>query len=178
MTPTKTPTVLDHLYEKLDKRDAPLGPELLGEIAQQIGRLFRVEADEVAVMELSPSGKALRFVIPEKLQAVGQIPLTSTTALSARTARERRSDIINNFASSRHASVFEGVPLGRRQDEVIQKIMSVPILLGDTVIGVAQISRKGASLPEAGPDFTPKDLGELQGLSSLLRRLLTLPRAE
>ena len=176
--PTRTFTALDRLYDKLEKREAPLDSEILEEIAEHIGSVFRVQRDEVAVLELSPSGKALRFVLPEKLQAVGEIPLTSTTALAARTARERRSDIVNNFATSRHASVFEGVPLGRRQDEVIHKIMSVPVLLGDKVIGVAQISRKGASPLDAGPDFTPRDLGELQGLSTLLRRLLALPRAE
>jgi len=176
--PTRTSNVLDPLYEKLEKRDTPLDSEALTDVAEQIGRVFHVERDEVAVLELSRSGKALRFVIPEKLQAVGEIPLTSTTALAARTARERRSDIVNNFATSRHASVFEGVPLGRRQDEVIHKIMSVPVLLGDKVIGVAQISRKGATPLDAGPDFTPKDLGELQALSSLLRRFLALPRVK
>jgi hypothetical protein len=147
-------------------------------VGRELGKLFSVDIDEVAVLELAVSGKALQFVIPAKLKAVGQIPLSSTTALAARTARERRSDIVNNFANSRHASVFEGVPLGRSQNEVIHKIMSAPIVQGDKVIGVAQISRKGATPAEAGPDFTPRDLNELQAIGGSLRRFLALPRAQ
>ena len=94
----------------------------------------------------------------------------------ARAARERRADIVNNFASSRHATVFEGVPQGRRTSESIQKIMSIPILSGDDVLGVAQICRKGDSAGDAGPDFSPKDLSDLQALNALLGRFLALHR--
>jgi hypothetical protein len=121
-----------------------------------------------------PPGKWLTFVLPGKLRQVGAIPLTSTVALAARTARERRADIVNNFAAARHASVFEGVPIGRRSGQSIQKIMSAPILRGDEIIGVVQISRKAHSLADAGPDFTAKDLTELRGLNNLLGRFLQL----
>jgi len=120
------------------------------------------------------SGRTLRFVIPERLRPVGSIPLSSTTALAARTVREHRSDIVNNFPIARHATVFEGVPLGRGSGESIQKIMSAPILRGKTVVGVAQICRKGASLSDAGPDFSSRDLSELQKLNQTLDRLLAL----
>jgi hypothetical protein len=143
-------------------------------VAEEIGKLFGVQPDEVAILGLLPAGKSLEFVLPEKLRAVGTIPLTSTTALAARTARERRADVVNNFAASRHASVFEGVPLGRPEGNSIQKIMSAPILRGDKVIGVVQISRKGSSPGESGPDFTSRDLSELQGLNRLLGRVLGL----
>ena len=65
-------------------------------------------------------------MVPEKLTPVGTIPLTSTSALAARTARERKAELINNFSTARHANVFEAVPLGRDPGELIQKIMSVP----------------------------------------------------
>jgi len=174
---TRAASELERVLDQLETQEKPLPPESLEHVAQAIAAIFRVQADEVAVMELLPPGKLLGFVLPEKFRAVGTIPLTSTTALAARTARERRSDIINNFASTRHASVFEGVPLGRRQSESIQKMMSVPILRGDRVIGVAQICRKGISSTDAGPDFSTTDLTELQGLSSLLSRFLALNRS-
>jgi len=173
----KAATNLEQLLEQLETEPKPLPPESLERVAQAIAAIFRVQADEVAVLELVPPGRLLGFVLPEKFRAVGTIPLNSTTALAARTARERRSDIVNNFASSRHASVFEGVPLGRRQSESIQKMMSVPIVHGERVIGVAQISRKGTSSTDAGPDFSPSDVTELQGLSSLLSRFLALHRS-
>jgi hypothetical protein len=173
---TRTPAQLERLLDQLEQRTLPLTSPVLQQVAEELGKIFGVAQDEVAIMELARSGTALRFVVPEKLQSVGEIPLSSTTALAARTARERRADIVNNFASSRHASVFEGVPLGRAHNQVIHKIMSVPIVAGDKVIGVAQISRKGMSPVDAGPDFTAKNLKDLQGLSDLLGRFLCLER--
>jgi hypothetical protein len=173
---TRAATELERLLDRVEKRQIPIEPGWAGQVALEIGKLFRVQPDEVAVLELASRGKMLKFVLPEKLQAVGSIPLSSTTALAARTARERRADIVNNFASSRHATVFEGVPQGRRTSESIQKIMSVPILSGDEVLGVAQISRKGDSAGGAGPDFSPKDLSDLQALNALLGRFLALHR--
>jgi GAF domain len=170
-------TDLERLIDGLEKRGVSLDSKVMAAVSQEIAKLFGVAPDEVAVLELVPPGKFLRFVLPEKLQSVGTIPLTSTTALAARTARDHRADIVNNFATARHASVFEGVPLGTEKGGPIQKIMSAPILRGDQTIGVVQISRKGHSPGESGPDFSPKDLSELQGINTLLGRMLALTRA-
>jgi hypothetical protein len=165
---------LEKLLDRLEKLARPPDEEWFTHVAQEVAKVFRVQPDEVAVLELSANGHGLKFVLPEKLQPVGSIPLSSPVALAARTARERRSDIVNSFASSRHAIVFEGVPLGRRHGDSIHKIMSAPILREDKVIGVAQISRKGQSAADSGPDFTPENMKELQGLNNLLGRFLTL----
>ena len=167
---------VEKLINRIEKESASADPQSLMEVIQLLAKLFRVKEDEVAIMELVSQGRTLRFVIPEKLRQVGSIPLSSNTALAARTARERRSDILNNFSSARHASVFEGVPMGRRPGESIHKIISAPILHGDAVIGVAQICRKGSSAIDAGPDFTSRDLSELQKLNQALCRLLALCR--
>ena len=151
--------------------------QALAKVAQTLAKLFDVDPDEVAILKLDLKNKNLKFVIPEKLAAVGSIPLSSATALAARTARERRPEVVNNFSTARHASVFEGVPLGRRQGESIQKIMSAPIFEGTHVRGVVQISRKGRSASEAGPDFTQKDLRTLTSLSPALERFLNLYQA-
>jgi hypothetical protein len=165
---------VEKLIDRLEKEAAPPDNASLLEVIRHLANLFGVKEDEVAIMELVASGRTLRFIIPEKLRPVGSIPLSSNTALAARTVRERRSDIQNNFTTARHATVFEGVPLGRNSGESIQKIISAPILRGNTVIGVAQICRKGASPIDAGPDFTSRDVSELQGLNHALGRLLTL----
>jgi len=167
---------VEEVLDRLEKAAIPPDSDSLAEIVKRVAQLFRVAEDEVAIMEIARSGRTLRFIVPEKLRQVGSIPLSSNSALAARTARERRSDIINNFSASRHASVFEGVHLGRRDGEAIHKIMSVPILRGTAVIGVAQICRKGVSMTDAGPDFTPKDLTELNGLNQVLGRFLALCR--
>ena len=148
--------------------------ESLTKVAAILGALFDVKADEVAILKLVPKFKSLRFIIPEKLNPVGTIPLTSTTALASRTARECKPELVNNFSTARHANVFEAVPLGRDPSELIQKIMSAPILDGTKVHGVVQISRKAATLAQAGADFTQKDLRTLVALSPTLDRLLKL----
>jgi hypothetical protein len=146
----------------------------LDNLARALAKLFGVDKDEVAVLKVLPKYKSLKFVLPEKLTPVGTIPLTSTTALAARTARERKPELVNNFSSSRHANVFEAVPLGRDTNELIQKIMSAPIMDGTRVHGVVQISRKARTMALAGADFTQKDLRSLVSLSSVLDRFLKL----
>lgn len=163
-------SVIDELAQKGAAPDS----EALTKVARTLGTLFGVDPDEVAILSLNAKKKILKFVIPEKLAAVGTIPLSSATALAARTARDRRPEMVNNFSSSRHATVFEGVPLGRDPNEMIHKIISAPILEGTTVRGVVQISKKGRTATEAGMDFSQKDLIALTQLSPALDEFLKL----
>jgi hypothetical protein len=169
---------LGTLVSSMETSGAAPDSESLNKVTGMIASLFDVKADEVAILKLIPKFKALRFIIPEKLNPVGTIPLTSTTALASRTARERKPELANNFSTARHANVFEAVPLGRDPSEMIHKIMSAPILDGTKIHGVIQISRKAATLAEAGADFTQKDLRTLVSLSPTLDRLLKLFPAE
>jgi hypothetical protein len=169
---------LDSLVSAMESSGVAPDSDALAKVAITIAKLFGVDTDEVAILKLLPKFKSLRFVIPEQLSRVGTIPLTSTTALAAKTARERKADLLNNFSTARHANVFEAVPLGRDPSELIQKIMSAPILDGTRVHGVVQISRKARSLALAGDDFTPKDLRSLVSLSSVLDRFLKLCKSD
>jgi hypothetical protein len=165
---------LGSLVSTLESSGGAPNSDALVKVARILAKLFGVDADEVAILKVVPKQKSLKFVIPEKLSPVGSIPLTSTTALAARTAREGKPDLVNNFSSARHANVFEAVPLGRDPSELIQKIMSAPILDGTRVHGVVQISRKARSLSQAGADFTQRDLRALVSLSPALDRFLKL----
>ncbi len=144
----------------------------LDSAVEQISMAFRVRQDEVAILVLIGEGKILQFLIPEKLKGIGTIPLTSTNALAARTAREKRPELINKFNLTPHASVFEGVPLGRGHGEQIHRIMSAPIVAEGKVVGVLQVSRKGTSPENAGAEFSQDDLRKLVVLSSVLGRLV------
>jgi hypothetical protein len=153
--------------------DGGAGTKLsLQSVADRIAKSLGVKPDEVAIMGLSTRWKHLYFLAPEALQQVGYIPLSSNSALAARTARESRPEINNKFAAVRHASVFEGVKVGNASAEAIQKIISAPILSDGRVVGIIQISRKGSSLQTAGPDFTPTDLGQILALCKPLGKLL------
>jgi hypothetical protein len=141
-------------------------------VAQSIAKSLGVKPDEVGILGLSSRWRHLYFLAPEALTNVGYIPMSSHSALAARTARESRPEINNNFPDIRHATVFEGVKTGGDSAEAIQKIISAPILSGDRVVGVVQISRKGSSVNTAGPDFTPADLGKVLALCKPLGKLL------
>src|SRR3984957_13431335 len=117
-------------------------------IAQRIAKNLGVKPDEIALMSVSNRWRHLHFLVPESLKQVGFISLSSTSAVAARTARESRPDIINNFAGVRHATVFEGVKIGGESSELIQKMISAPILFGDKVVGVIRSAAK-ARTPKA-----------------------------
>lgn len=162
-------TLINGIVHRSTKLDA----ENLGKIAEAVGHVFSVHPDEVAVLALTEDGGFLRFRVPEQLQTVGQIPMSSNTALAVRTAREQRAEIVNHFNIVRHASVFEGVRLNAQRHEPIQKIMSAPIVGGGKVLGVLQVSRK-AKVARGAKDFSAQDLKQLVSISDLLAPALPL----
>jgi len=144
-----------------------------------ISKNFGLHAHEVAILGLTSDGRSLRFLAPENLRTVGQIPLSSTNSLAARTVRERRPELINHFSVVPHASVFEAVPIAEGQfGDPIQKIMSSPILASGKVVGVLQVSRKGKASADAGPDFTHPQLRELKLIADALAPCVLLDTKE
>jgi len=141
----------------------------LRRIIELIGKNFSVRWHEVAILGLTSDERSLRFITPDGLRIIGKIPLSSMNALAARTAREKRPELINHFSVVPHASVFEGVPISETQrGDPIQKIMSAPVAIGQKVIGVLQVSRKGKAAADAGADFTNPELRELQSIADAL----------
>lgn len=147
----------------------------LDRAVEMICAAFRVKSHEVAILGLTRDERSLRFLAPDTLRVVGQIPLSSSNALAARTIREMRAEIVNHFYAVPHASVFEAVPVSEdERADPIQKIMSSPIMLGNKAIGVLQVSRKGKTPVDAGPDFTPLQLRTLKAISDTLAPCLPL----
>lgn len=164
---------LEHLANALASGAGEPAAEVpIAMVAERIAKSLGVRNNEVAILGLSTRWKHLYFMTPLALKNVGYIPLSSNSALAARTARERRPEIVNNFAAVRHASVFESVKIGTENAEAIQKIISAPILADGRVIGIIQISRKGSNAMNAGPDFTADDLGKVLALCKPLGKLL------
>ena len=143
-------------------------------LAIKISNGFNARKEEVAILRLSPDAKMLAFVFPIKLALVGAIPLTTTHSLAAKTIREKRGEFVNNFASYKHATVFEAVDLSDDEKAVpIQKIMSSPMMVDGKVVGVIQISRKARQGDPAGPDFTHADLTQLSSIGSVLGKYIS-----
>jgi hypothetical protein len=170
--PMSLVTELERLADGLGENPDAASPMSWSTVAERIAKNLGVKADEVGILGLSERWRHLYFLVPEALKNVGFIPLTSNSALAARTARESRPEINNAFSTAKHATVFEGVKTGAESAEAIQKIISAPILSGDKVIGVIQISRKGANAKTVGPDFSPADLGKVLALCKPLGKLL------
>ena len=163
---------LERLAEALEVEGAAPVEIPLGAVAEKIAKNLGVQTDEVAILGVSTRWKHLHFLMPQALKNVGFIPMSSTSALAARTARESRTEINNNFPAVRHATVFEGVKAATSTGESIQKIISAPILCEGKVVGVMQISRKGATQAEARGDFTAEDLGKVLALCRPLGKLV------
>lgn len=156
-----------------------LNPQNGVKVGTELAKTFSVQPDEIAVLKLDRGH--LHFVYPEKLHQVGSIPINTSTSVAARTANTKRAEAINNFAQTKHASVFESVELGAKKPEalgqkhekhlhVIQKLMSVPVMGSAGVVGVIQVSRKGDSAPASGADFTQTDLQKLVAIATSLSK--------
>jgi hypothetical protein len=166
-------TELERIATALSAEEGSASKFSLANVAEKIAKNLSVRKDEVAIMGVSTRWRHLHFLVPEALKNVGFIPLSSNSALAARTARDSRPEIENNFVTTRHANVFEGVKINSEvATESIQKIISAPILAEGKVVGVIQISRKGATAKSAGPDFTADDLGKLLAVCKPLGKLL------
>ena len=164
---------LERLATALESDGTAAAEVPLPAVAEKIAKELRVKADEVAILAVSNRWRHLHFLVPHVLKNVGFIPLTSNSALAARTARDSRSEINNNFSAVRHASVFEGVKAATMTGESIQKIISAPILFEGKVVGVMQVSRKGDSAASAGPDFTAEELRRVQAICKPLGKLVS-----
>src|SRR5271157_4704298 len=154
---------LQRLADALESESTASVEIPLGAVAEKIAKILGV----------STRWRHLHFLVPQALKNVGFIPLTSNSALAARTARESKPEINNNFSATRHASVFEGVRTATSYGEAIQKIISAPILSEGKVVGVMQVSRKGINAMDAGADFTADDLGKVLAICRPLGKIVT-----
>lgn len=167
------------LVEEMRKEGGYPSEEALNRLAAQMTPPFKAKKDEVAIIRVSPDGRMLSFVYPIKLTRVGAIPLTSSSSLAAKTIRDKRGEMVNNFSVYKHPTVFEAVDLSvEEKASPIQKIISAPMIVDGKVVGVIQISRKAKPGDPVGPDFTPHDLAELLTVGTILGKyIVTLPPA-
>lgn len=131
--------------------------DMADRIVKKVSHEFSCKQDEVAILLLSTDSRHLRFVAPRRFAALGSIPVTKRDSIAVGVLSRRSGDVTNNVPMVKHVSFFESIKL-RDKPVPIQKMVSAPLVVGGQVIGVAQISRKGETARDAGPDFTPADL--------------------
>jgi hypothetical protein len=167
------------MVEELRKAGGYPTEDALNRLATQLSLPFKAKKDEVAILRLSTDGRMISFVFPVRLTRVGSIPLTTSHSLAAKTIRDKRGELVNNFSVYKHPTVFEAVDLSAEEKATpIQKIVSAPMLVDGKVVGVIQISRKAKPGDPIGPDFTPGDMAELTTVGTILGKYLVgLPPA-
>lgn len=161
---------IDQVKEKLAAGIASkaTSAEKLKVAAEMLAAVFGVREHEVGLFSVSQKKHEISFVWPLSMSKVGHIPLNAVNSLVAKTANEQKAHLDNSFAGSRHLFIFEHMLAEKNERIPVQKIMSVPIAVAGTVVGVVQITRKAASPVESGEDFTPGNLSALEALATTL----------
>jgi len=144
-------------------------------IVKSVSQAFGCKSDEVAILLLTVDGRHLRFIAPRKFSELGTIPVSKRDSIAVTVLNRRAGDVINNVPLVKHVSFFESVKI-RDKPSPIQKMVTAPLLVRGQAIGVAQISRKGATPGEAGPDFTPQDQRRAQEIFDVIAPLLAEAR--
>jgi hypothetical protein len=78
----------------------------------------------------------------------------------------------NTFVSTPHLFIFEHFLSDKAERVPIQKIMSVPVFDNGLLKGVVQVTRKGVSREDAGPDFSSDNLKDLATIVKVVTRYL------
>lgn len=136
---------------------ADLFLDMAERIVKVASQTFRCKPDEVAILMVTTDGKHLRFAAPRKFFDLGTIPVTKRDSIAVNILGKKAGEVINSVPLVKHVAFFETVKI-KDKPQPIQKMITVPILLGGAAVGVAQVSRKGETPDAAGPDFTPADL--------------------
>ena len=144
-----------------DRREVLLD---MGErVVKAVSQEFGCKQDEVGILLLSLDGRHLRFVAPRRFAELGSIPTTKRDSIAVGVLARRSGEVINNVPMVKHVSFFETIKL-RDKPAPIQKMVTTPLVVSGQPVGVAEISRKGETVRDAGPDFTLADLKKAQEL--------------
>jgi hypothetical protein len=152
--------------------------DMADRIVKSVSIEFGLKNDEVAILLLTSDQQHLRFAAPRKFADLGTIPISKRDSIAVNVFARKAGEAMNNVPMVRHVSFFESVRIKDRPAVPIQKMITVPILLRDEVVGVAQVSRKGDSAAEAGPDFTQSDLTKAQDFFAKISPFLIEARPE
>jgi hypothetical protein len=130
-------------------------------VVKAVGPEFSCKQDEVAILLLSFDGRHLRFVAPRRFAELGSIPTNKRDSIAVNVLARRTGEVINNVPLVKHVTFFESIKL-RDKPLPIQKMVTTLLVVKGQPVGVAEISRKGETIRDAGADFTTADLRHAQ----------------
>jgi len=149
--------------------------EAIAAVAACISRTFQVTEGEVAILLKTSDGQGLRFVHPPALAAGANVFPLQVWSFAGQVTKTGVASLNNAFTEMKHLSVYEHIKADGPKAGPIHKILAAPLKSEGGIFGVVEVSRKGTTQAEAGPNFTPTDLTALGGIldriSPFLRRL-------
>lgn len=149
--------------------------EALAAVAACISSAFQVTVGEVAILLKTSDGQGLRFVHPPSLAKGANVFPLQVWSLAGQVAKTGVGSLNNAFTEMKHLSFYEYIKADGPKTGPIHKILAAPLKSEGGIFGVVEVSRKGSTQAEAGPNFTATDLTALVGIldriSPFLRRL-------
>ena len=152
----------DRLANLLATRDNSRDPkdfflDLADLVARGAAEVLGRQIDEIGILIAGSDGKYLRFVAPRKLCDLGTIPTTKRDSIAVGVFTRETGEANNNVPLVRHVAFFESVRVTEKVMPIM-KMVTVPIIADGQIVGVAQVSKKGDTLSDAGPDFNSADV--------------------
>ena len=142
-------------------------------LAQAISEALGVKPEEVAILVLTSTEQSLKFVWPRALsQGSGVFPANHKSAVASGVLATMKGRVDNRLAESKHLKFYESVKWMECSGLPIQKMVALPMVAGERAVGVLEVSRKGRTPEEAGPNFTSQDAQVLVGLCTTCAPLL------
>ena len=139
-------------------------------LADEIALFFDVVGHDVGIFKLDRgSHNALFAWPPNRTNQEIKVPLNFyKSSFVSTTAKNGHGSIDNNFSSSPHLHVFEHILTDKEQCIPIQKVMTAPGRNEGKICWIIQVTRKGKTLADSGPDFTSEQLKALEIISQFV----------
>jgi hypothetical protein len=141
---------------------------------------LQVKPEEVAILLLTSTEQSLKFVWPPALSHGNAVfPANHKNAVASGVLATMRGKVDNRLAESKHLKFYENIRGMECSGLPIQKMVALPMVAGERAVGVLEVSRKGKTPEESGPNFTSQDAQLLVGLCKacvpLLAQLIPKP---
>ncbi len=149
-------------------------------LAQGVSEALKVKLEEVAILVLTSTEQSLKFIWPPALsQGNAVFPVNHKNAVASGVLATMKGKVDNRLSESKHLKFYESVKGMESSGLPIQKMVALPMVAGERTVGVLEVSRKGRTPEEAGPNFTSQDAQFLVGLCRtcvpLLAQLIPKP---
>lgn len=162
--------ILEHTLKPAEARQAL--DDFLSQLHRHLASAAGVREDEAAILLLD-SNRNLKFFQPRYLAGRGAIPVSYSHSFVTKVMQAGQPAIENRFQNVKHLQLFEEFKKENPNALPIQKMMCIPLQAKEWgVYGALELSRKGNTPEQAGPDWREMDLESVMELVQPLMAML------